>query len=292
MLKIDTLLADCAGFLSLTNRALVLEKIDIKGPYLKIVKNEDASFNFSDLLPSASKTDKKPEDSAKKKGQGFRFSLNNITIESGIVEFADQSRDIFHWLNDITMGLPQISNLPHLVETQVKPSFAAVVNGTPLVIGGQTKPFAKTLETHFDIDIDELDLAYYLSYLPQSRNFTVADGTLTTRLNLVYLQPENEVPRLTLSGTARVNNLLVSGQGEEKPHRFLFLPELKIDFGPGNLLDKQLFLNEIIISKPEVNLFFKSDGVFYLPMLVAVVSEDGPRSASVLGLKSMAQSRT
>ncbi len=287
LLKVDSLLADCAGFLSLSNRALVLEKIDIQGPYLKIVKNEDASFNFSDLLPATPKPDEELKEKPETKGQGFRFSLNNISVGGGIVEIADQSRDIFHWINDITIGLPQISNLPQLVETNIQPSFAAVVNGTPLVVGGQSKPFAKTLETSFDINIDELDLAYYLSYLPQDRNFTVTDGSLTTRLNLAYLQSENEVPRLTLSGTARVNNVLISGQGEEKQHRFVFLPELKVDFGPGNLLDGELFLSEIVIRKPEVNLFFKPDGVFYLPMLVAAVSEDGTRPASESNLKSV-----
>ncbi|RLB72393.1 MAG: hypothetical protein DRH03_04720, partial [Deltaproteobacteria bacterium] len=286
LLKIDHLLADCAGLLSLSNQALVLEQVDIQGPYLKIVKNKDATFNFSDLLPTSPAVDEKPETEE----QGFLFSLNNINIGGGIVEFSDNSLGIFHWLNDITVGLPQISNLPHLVKIHVQPYFAAVINGTPLVVKGKTKPFAKTLETHFDIDIDKLDLAYYLSYLPEGRNFTVTDGSLTTRLNLVYLQSEGEVPSLTLSGTASVNKLLISGQGAEKKHRFVFLPELKVDFGPGNLLDGELFLGEVVIRKPEVDLFFKPDGVFYLPMLVAGVAENDAQPESEVGLESESES--
>ena len=275
LLKLDSLVADVAGFLSLTNRALVLEKIDLQGPYLKIVKNEDQSYNFSDLLPVPNApSEESGENDSGAKDLGFRFSLNNITVGGGIVEFTDQSRDIFHWLNDITIGIPQISNLPNLVETNVQPSFSAVVNGTPLAISGQVKPFSKSLETHFHIDLDKLDLAYYLSYLPAGRNFTVDDGSLTTRLDLVYLQPEDEAPRLTLSGTASFNDLLISGQGKNRKHHFVFLPELLLTFGPGNLLDGELFLKEIVCRKPEVDLLFKENGVFYLPQLVAAAAAD------------------
>ena len=276
LLKIDSLLADCAGFLSLTNRALVLEEINVQGPYLKIVRNDDLSYNFSDLLPGAPPVEDKPE----AKGSGFRFSLNNIKLAGGIVEFTDSTRDIFHWLNDINISLPQISNLPHLVETRVQPTFAAVVNGTPLALTGTSKPFAETLETRFHINLDNLDLSYYLAYLPGERNFTVTDGSLTTRLDLVYLQTGDEVPRLTLSGTATLNDLLVSGRDKQKKERFVFLPETLIRFGPGNLLGGELFLSEIILRKPEVNLVIKPDGVFYLPMLVAAVVENPAQAES------------
>ncbi|MBN2810087.1 MAG: DUF748 domain-containing protein [Deltaproteobacteria bacterium] len=274
LLKIDSLLVDFAGFLSLVNRALVLQRIDIQGPYLQIVRNEDASFNFSDLLPPPSASDKtKGNSKSEVPADKFRFSLNNITIGGGIVEFKDQARNVFHWLSDITIGLPQISNLPKLVEVHVQPAFAAVLNGAPLEIGGHSKPFSKTQETHFSINLDELDLPYYLSYLPTGRNFTVASGTLTTRLDLAYVQPENEVSRLTLSGTAQINNLLVSGQDQDQSHRFLFLPELKVAFGPGNLLQGEFFLDEIVLHQPEVNLLLRGDGLFYLPQLAATASD-------------------
>ncbi len=284
-IKIDSLLADFAGFLSLKNWALVLEELDIQGPYLKGVRNDDLSYSFSDLLPTSPSPDPKPE----VEGRGFCFSLNNIKIGGGVIEFADFSRQTSHRLNDITISLPQISNLSHYIETHVQPSFAAVFNGTPLAVNGKTKPFANSLETRFRIDINELELPYYLSYLPGERNFTVADGSLTTRLDLVYLQPENEVPRLTLSGTATLNNFLLSGRDQEEDRRFLFLPELSATFGPGNLLDGELFFSEIVIRKPEVNLQFKPDGIFYLPKLIAAAVENSGQAESGPGVKTEAE---
>ncbi|MEA3348233.1 MAG: DUF748 domain-containing protein, partial [Pseudomonadota bacterium] len=280
--KIDSLLADLAGFLSLKNWALVLEELDIQGPYLKGVRNDDLSYNFSDLLSVSPSPDPEPE----VKGRGFCFSLNNIKIGGGVIEFDDLSRKTSHRVDDITIGLPWVSNLSHLIETHVQPSFSAVFNGTQLAVKGKTKPFANSHETRFHIDIDELDLPYYLSYLPGERNFTVADGSLTTRLDLVYIQPEKEVPHLILSGTATLNNLLVSGQDQEKEHRFLFLPEVVTTFGSGNLLDGELFISKIIIRKPEINLFFKPDGVFHLPQLIAAVAENPASPESGTGLKT------
>ena len=281
-LKIDSLLADLAGFLSLKNWALVLEELDIQGPYLKGVRNDDLSYNFSDLLPVSPSPDPEP----KVEGRGFKFSLNNIKIGGGVIEFDDLSRKTSHRVDDITIGLPWVSNLSHLIETHVQPSFAAVFNGTSLAVKGKTKPFTNSHETLFHIDIDELDLPYYLSYLPGERNFTVADGSLTTRLDLVFIQPKNEVPRLTLSGTATLNNLLVSGRDQEKNHRFVFLPEVITTFGSGNLLDGELFLSEVVIRKPEINLFFKPDGVFHLPQLIAAVVENPVLPESGKGLKT------
>ncbi|MCK5914721.1 MAG: DUF748 domain-containing protein, partial [Deltaproteobacteria bacterium] len=160
-LRVDSLLLDVAGFLSLRNQALVLEQIEIQGPSLRVIRNRDLSYNFSDILNAVTaNSDKKEETDAE---SGFHFSLNNITMVDGLVEFDDNPRNIVHKIADITIGLPSISNLPYLVETDVEPSFSATVNATPLSVKGTSKPFNQSLETHFAINLDKLDLPRYLS---------------------------------------------------------------------------------------------------------------------------------
>ena len=173
-----------------------------------------------------------------------------------------------------------ISNLPNLVKADVEPLFSAVVNGTPLFAKGKTKPFYQSLETHFAINIDKLNLPYYLSYLPGERNFALAAGDLTTRLDLVYIQPDKGVPSLTLGGTATINNLLVSGTGKKKDYRFISIPEIAISLGSGNLLKGEIFIDEIACHRPEVDFLHKPDGAFYLPMLIAAASETGQKSVA------------
>ncbi len=286
-LKIDSLLLDIAGFLSLTNRALVLEQIGIQGPYFDAVKNRDLSYNFSDILKAFTtpSPEAKAETAAAGKS-GFRFSLNNIIIAGGLVKFDDKSTDTVHKVTDIAINLPWVSNFPHLIENDVEPSFSAVVNGTPLSAKGTSKPFNHTLETHFAINLDKLDLPYYLSYLPGERNFSLAAGSLTTRLDLVYAQQKDGRQKLTLKGTATVNDLLLSGKGKEKDYRFLSFSELVITLGSGNLLAGEIFLDEIVCRKPEIDFLYRPDGVYYLPQLIVAASTDGQSSPVAGGSNS------
>ena len=286
-LKIDSLLLDIAGLLSLTNRALVFEQIDIQRPYFDAVKNRDLSYNFSDILNAV--TAPSPETEAEipaSENSGFRFSLNNITLVGGLLEFDDKSTDTVHKVTDIAISLPWVSNFPQLIEDDVEPSFSAVINGTPLSAKGTSKPFNHTLETHFAINLDKLDLPYYLSYLPGERNFNLAAGTLTTRLDLVYVQPKASKPRLILKGTVTINDFLVSGKDKEKDYRFISFPELVISLGSGNLLAGEIFLDEIVCRKPEIDFLHRPDGVYYLPQLIAAASNDGQSPPAAAAAKN------
>ncbi len=273
--KIDDLLLDVAGFLSLSNRALVLERLDIQGPYCKMIRNRDLSYNFSDLLDMLKVPATDEKDPAADEGSAVHFSLNNIIVNQGLVVIDDSHRDTVHKIAEIVIHLPQISNLPNLVKADVRPSFSAVVNGTPLNVKGKTLPFYETLETHFTINLDKLNLPYYLSYLPGERNFVVAAGSLSTDLDMVYIQSEKSIPRLSLSGTATISDFLVSGKGDENNYRFISIPELVVTLGQGNLLAGEIFLDEIICHRPEINFLHKPDGAYYLPMLIAAASADG-----------------
>ncbi|MCK4378596.1 MAG: DUF748 domain-containing protein, partial [Deltaproteobacteria bacterium] len=167
---------------SLFKLAVVCKEIQLTDPYVKITRNEDLSYNFSDLLPAAEKA-------APEQKKPLRFSLNNIQISGGKIDFIDTPRHTNHQIAEINLGLPLISNLPYHLETKVQPAFSAKVNGTLVQLSGATKPFAKSLETSFKVNIDQLNLPFYLAYLPGKRNFTVTDGTLDTRLTLAYAQP-------------------------------------------------------------------------------------------------------
>ncbi len=266
--KIDHLITDFSS-LSLFKRALVLERLTVAGPYVKIVRKEDLSYNFSDLLPDSRMEADKADDA-----KGLLFSLNNIEISGGIIEFSDQPHKAFHWINGITISLPSISNLPKLIDSKVQPSFAAVVNGAPLEFKGQTKPFASSLDTELNINFADLDLSYYLSYLPGQRNFTVTSGRLSTRLVLSFLQPADGQARLQLSGTTTLANVIIESNRQGERHRFAKLPKLTATFGPGNLLAGELFLDDITLEKPDISLKFRPDGVFYLPIVATAVEKE------------------
>ncbi|MCD6429703.1 MAG: DUF748 domain-containing protein, partial [Deltaproteobacteria bacterium] len=57
----------------------------------------------------------------------------------------------------------------------------------------------------------------------------------------------------------------------------------------GNLLGGEFFLSEIVCRKPEVNLLFKPDGIFYLPKLIAAAAENSGQVESGPGAKTEAE---
>ncbi len=62
------------GSLSAIRMAPVLKEIRITRPYIRITRNKDLSYNFSDLLE-----EKQPVPPEKAKSKPLRFSLNNIS---------------------------------------------------------------------------------------------------------------------------------------------------------------------------------------------------------------------
>ena len=244
---------------SLFKLALVCKEIQLTDSYVKITRNEDLSYNFSDLLLPAKKTnnDKKPH-------KLLSFSLNNIQISGGKIDFIDTPRHTNHHITEINLGLPLISNLPYHLETKVQPTFSAKVNGTLVQLSGAAKPFAKSLETSFKLNIDHLNLPFYLAYLPDKRNFTITDGTLDTRLILAYAQPEKESPYLKLSGELKITDLAVT---DNSSRPFLTLPQLQINFNPANLLARQVHIASLAITKPQIEMERLADGNLRLPEL-------------------------
>ncbi len=188
--------------ISLFKGAPVLRAITLTKPSAALVRKEDGTYNFQDLLDEASKP--KPE-----KETPLRFSLNNIRVEGGSVDFDDRPKRTKHTLRDLTIGIPFLSNIPSQVEITTQPVFEAKVNGSPLALRGQTKPFSKTHESSLELDFTDVDVPYYLAYVPASMPARLASGRLDTKLRFAFTQPPKGAPALVVSGTAALRKLAV-----------------------------------------------------------------------------------
>jgi len=178
-------------------RALTLTK-----PSLTIVRNEDKSYNVQDLFDEASK----PKPPKQEKEKPLRFSVNNIRVEGGSVDFDDRPERTKHTVRDLKIGIPFLSNIPSKVEITTQPVFEAKVNGTPFSLHGTTKPFSETRETSVDIDLSDMDLPHYFAYAPPSIPWKLASGRLDAKIRVVFTQPPRSNPALVLSGTAAVRS--------------------------------------------------------------------------------------
>ena len=114
--------------LSTLKLALILKEIRLKRPYIKINRTDETTFNFSDLLEK--KEDKQAEKPAEKP-KSLRFSLNNIQIENGSIDFWDGPKQTKHTVRELNIGIPFLSNIPTNIETYVQPAFSAKVSFPP-----------------------------------------------------------------------------------------------------------------------------------------------------------------
>ncbi len=192
---------------SLLKSGPVIRAITLTKPSIALVRNEDGKYNCQDLLDEVSKQ-KSPE------AKPLRFSLNNIRIERGSVAFDDRPERTKHSVRDLEIGIPFLSNIPSQVEITTQPVFEAKVNGAPFAVHGTTKPFSQTHETTVDFSVADVDVPYYLAYVPAATPSRLTSGRLDARLTVAFTQPPKGAPALVLSGTASLRQLAVEMSGK------------------------------------------------------------------------------
>ena len=235
--------------------APVLSEVRLKRPYFNIKRISETTFNFSDLIE---KKEPQPPPKAAEKSKPFRFSLNNIKLENGSIDFWDGPKNTKHEVRELTIGIPSLSNIASYVETFVQPALSVKINETPYVFQGKTKPFADSQETDLDIDIKDLDIPYYLAYLPTKLNFTIASAFLSTQIKLAFIQYKDKGPSLTLTGNVSLKKVALD---DEKNNPLFRLPLLEIGIAPTEPLKKMIHLSKVSIQSPELNVVRNQAGV-------------------------------
>ena len=188
---------------SLLRLAPVVQEVRLTKPYVRLVRGKDRRFNFDDIVARFAGQPPSPEPA--------RFSLNNIQVEDGRIEFQDQAAGTAHTVTELKLGVPFISSLPADVNIFVEPLLSAKVDDTPLLVKGRARPFADAKEAVVDLKLDALDLTRYLEYLPLPAQVKVPGAQLDLDLQASFRQPHGQVPHLSLSGSAALKALRILG---------------------------------------------------------------------------------
>lgn len=171
-----------ASLASLFRLAPVLDALSIDGATANLVRLDAHTFNFSDVIERVRARPRKEPAS----DEPARFALNNITIGDSTVHFDDRPMARRHLLEQIRIGIPFVSSLPSHAEITVQPALHLRLNGTPIDIDGQTRPFADTQEALIHLKFDALDIPTYLAYVPVRLNFAIPRGKLDTDLQIAF----------------------------------------------------------------------------------------------------------
>ncbi len=223
---------------SLFKRAIIVKNLSLSHPQIAVSRHLDTTYNFSDLLGGGEQA--KAED-----GEAARpllFSINNIEIGGGEVSFDDRPKGSQHQIAALRMAIPAISNLPYHLETYVQPSFAALINGTQMDLGGQVKPFADSQETSVDLQMAGIDIPSYLAYIPNETGLILKSALVDLDVKISYVKFNAKGARLALTGTVVVRQVEVV-DGEQRS--YLRLPRFTLEFGDANLLEKKIHLKQV-----------------------------------------------
>ncbi len=252
--------------LSAVTGVITLGHLSLRNPHVNITRYDDGSYNFSDLL------EKKGTPAGETTGEkdGITFSLRDIAIQNGSADLLDTPVKKKHTLREFNLSVPLLSNAPRHVERDVRPTLSFKLNDDPYVITGRTRPFADSLETFFDINIENVDIPRYLAYLPVKPRFSVPSGYLDIRIEAAFRQFKDKVPLLALKGDMTVSKLVVN---DEKGKTVVSLPALRVAVASIEPLAGKMELSKVSIESPEFTLDRDRNGALNIVALVPEMKE-------------------
>ncbi|MCL5808649.1 MAG: DUF748 domain-containing protein [Deltaproteobacteria bacterium] len=263
----DELYANVDTITSIFRRALILEEIRLDHPTVGLIRKEDGSYNFSDLIP-------KEDEGKKEPAAPFLFSINNIQIIKGKIHFRDMPNQTDHTVDELQLAIPFISNIEHYLKKYVEPKFSAVINGHAVTIAGRTQPFLSSRATSFDIDINDMDIPHYLQYVPVQMNFKLISARLDSHLTIQFLMHSDQSPRLQITGNASLRKVILD---DLQGNKVLRLPALTVQLASLEPLIPKVHLAQIALDAPELVIRRDKQGELTLLNLIQPDKKDDKR---------------
>ncbi|HEY7317778.1 MAG TPA: DUF748 domain-containing protein [Candidatus Binatia bacterium] len=250
---------------SLFRWAPVFKELRLTKPYVSLIRNEDHTYNFTDLIEEFTKNPPKSAPQGPPEPTP-RFALNNIQILDGKIDFDDRPEQTKHTISAIKIGVPFISSIPSDVKIEVRPELHALVNGAPLEIDGETRPFLDSLDSTIHLDFDDLQIPKYVEYSPVELNFKVPSGQLDTKLTVVFRTKADKPAVLSISGNVGVKELRLQ---EKTDAPLLNLPALDVFIDAVEIFAQKASLKSVKLQSPELHVTRNHDGALNLTSLIA-----------------------
>lgn len=239
-----------AAYSSLYELAPVVAEFKLLKPYLRLVRNLDNTYNFQDLIEESLNRPKSNEPAAK-------FSLNNIQIVDGRIDFDDRPQKQEHAVAAINIDVPFVSNFDADVDIYLEPKVEATVNGHPLKLAAETKPFKDSHETRLALNLGDVDLPRYLEYSPIKLNFKVPSGKLDAVLDIGFVQSKDKGPSLIIAGETAIRELALDQRGDARVFEF---KRLDISIMSLDVFAQKASVARIALDAPRLHVRREKDG--------------------------------
>jgi uncharacterized protein involved in outer membrane biogenesis len=253
---------------SLFRWAPVFKEFRLTKPYINLIRNQDRTYNFTDLIDEFTKGPPKDPPAPTP-----RFAVNNIQLIDGRIDFDDRPEQTKHVISSIRIGVPFISSIPSHVEITVEPALHALVNDAPLEIDGETKPFKDSRESTIHLDIDKLQIPKYVEYSPVELNFKVSSGQVNSKLTATFKTNKDKSSELSISGNVEIEELRLQ---EKNDASLLSLPGFDVVIDAIEVFAQKASLKSVKVQSPELHVTRNRDGTLNLGSLIAESKTEKP----------------
>ena len=219
----------------------------------------------------------------------MHFSVNNIQVIDGGADITDETVQKTHTVRELTIGIPFVSNIPADVQTFVQPGLSVLANGTRYAIEGKTKPFADSQETTLDVNISDLNVPYYLAYLPKDLlTFAMPSCRLDAKLVIAFVQEvKSGSQTLVVTGDVGLREVAID---DKQGGPVVRLPKLSLGLASVEPLVQKVHLSRIALESPELTVSREKTGITNIETLLPkpAPTEKPPDKAAAAPAKALA----
>lgn len=254
----------------------VVDRVRLVAPYMHIIR-AGGGFNFSDIqerLKEEWQEEETKENQPAEKGL-TRFSIHDISLTNGTVEFFDRTAPagtVSHAVRSIDVSIPSIDNTPGKEDDPIALQASAVVNGSPLKVTGNVRPFAEPPGALLRISLDEVEIPFYSAYLPNKIPVLVDSGTVSLGLDVAYTSRPELEPLINIAGNVTMKDLLLK---ERHKGPLFSLERFGVDIHSTDVMARKVSLDLLRVESFDLYVSRNRKGVWSFSRLVDSISETG-----------------
>ena len=181
---------------SLWRGAPIISHVRLESPHFNVVRTGPSTYNLSDLIKYL--TMPIPP-----------LSLNDVRITGGTIDFVDRAlpQEERHTVRNAELLVPFLTTIPQRANDFGNPRFSAVVDGASLIVEGKIRGLPKAVEVIAQVNLRNLSLPTYLSYLPAEIPVLVESGIVSVQGTARYRASEDTEPEVGWDGTVAVTEV-------------------------------------------------------------------------------------
>lgn len=253
----DTLTVKVSGK-SLLHLAPIVQEVLLSNPSVHIARLDARHYNFDDIVQALAQQPPEPDHGP------ARFSIYNIQLDGGRIEFDDKPRGQMHVVDHLKIGVPFVSSLPSQVEVFVQPLLDAKIDGAPLHLDGKARPFAEPREATLELKLTDVDLTRYVEYLPFEPHFKMPSGKLDLTLNANFRQAKDHAPELLIDGKAGLKLIRIDDLNGKQA---IALSSFEIALGKSDVLGERINIESVALDDFSADLAREHGGQLNLQRL-------------------------